>query len=179
MPVNPNQDAPGGPAVEIRRATIADFAAICALNLAEEKHTSAMDLERLTFLDTLSSHHKVASVAGVVSAFLLAMGSEASYENENFAWFSRRYDRFLYVDRIVVSAAARSYRLGSQLYEDLFAQARSAGYPWVTCEYNIIPPNEPSRRFHDRFGFTEQGTHWVADGTKKVSLQAAPSSPVA
>ena len=179
MPVNPSQDVPVVHAVEMRHATPADFEAICALKLAEEKHTSAMDLARLTFLAALSCHHKVASVAGVVSAFLLAMGSEAPYENENFGWFSRRYARFLYVDRIVVAAAARPHLLGSQLYADLFAQARSAGYPWVACEYDIIPPNEPSRRFHDRLGFTEHCTQWVADGAKKVSLQAAPASSVA
>jgi hypothetical protein len=45
----------------------------------------------------------------------------------------------------------------------------------VTCEYNLFPPNEPSRLFHDRFGFREQGTQWVASGTKRVSLQAAPA----
>jgi predicted GNAT superfamily acetyltransferase len=43
----------------------------------------------------------------------------------------------------------------------------------VTCEYNIEPPNEASRRFHDKFGFREIGTQWLDDGTKRVSLQAA------
>lgn len=177
MSVKPDQDAPAGARVEIRRADPADFPAICALNLAEEQHTSPMDLARLAFLDSLSCLHKVACVEGVVAAFLLAMGNEAAYENENFAWFLARFPRFLYVDRIVVSATARAHRLGSQLYEDLFTHARDAAYPWVTCEYNLIPPNEPSRRFHDRFGFTEQGTQWVAHGTKKVSMQAAPLRP--
>jgi predicted GNAT superfamily acetyltransferase len=177
MPVNPSHRTPDHHAIEIRRAAPDDFAAICALNAAEVQHTSPMDLSRLTFLDSLSAHHKVACVDGVVGAFLLAMGSEAAYENENFGWFRARLTRFLYVDRIVVSAAVRSHHLGTRLYEDLFAHARAAGYPWVTCEYNIIPPNEPSRRFHERFGFTEQGTQWVANGAKKVSLQAAPSQP--
>ena len=177
MPLRPGPDPQGVSPMEVRRATPADFAAICALNLAEVQHTSPMDLSRLAFLDSLSCHHKVACVDGVVSAFLLAMGSEAPYENENFAWFLARFPRFLYVDRIVVSATARAYRLGSRLYEDLFAYARDAAYPWVTCEYNLIPPNEPSQRFHDRFGFTEQGTQWVAGGAKKVSMQAVPLRP--
>jgi hypothetical protein len=43
----------------------------------------------------------------------------------------------------------------------------------VTCEYNLVPANEPSRRFHDKFGFREMGTQWLANGAKQVSLQAA------
>lgn len=162
------------PAVLIRDATPDDFAAICALNAAEVQHTSPMDRERLAALHALACFHKVGCVDGRVVAFLLAMRAGAAYENDNFGWFAARYADFLYVDRIVVSAEARGTRLGSRLYEDLFAYARAHGIPCVTCEYNLVPPNEPSRRFHDRFGFTEQGTQWLAGGSKQVSLQVAP-----
>jgi len=159
--------------VEIRDATPDEFAAICALNLAEVQHTSPMDAARLAALHDLSCYHKVARVNGSVAAFLLAMCSGAPYENENFSWFARRYTRFIYVDRVVVSSAFRGLRLGSLLYEDLFRFARDNAIPSVTCEYNILPPNEPSRIFHDKFGFREQGTQWLANGTKQVSLQSA------
>jgi uncharacterized protein len=43
----------------------------------------------------------------------------------------------------------------------------------ITCEFNIVPPNEPSRIFHDRFGFQEPGTQWLDEGAKQVSLRAA------
>jgi predicted GNAT superfamily acetyltransferase len=43
----------------------------------------------------------------------------------------------------------------------------------VTCEFEVIPPNPASSAFHARFGFREVGTHWVAQGRKKVSLQEA------
>ncbi len=77
------------------------------------------------------------------------------------------------VDRIVVSPAARGLRLGPLLYEDLFRYAKANAIPRVTCEYNIQPANEPSRRFHDKFGFKQQAKQWVANHTKLVSLQAA------
>jgi hypothetical protein len=157
----------------IRDASATDFAAICALNLAAVEHTSPMDLERMDTLARLSCYHKVACCEGRVLAFLLAMRKGAAYENDNFNWFTRKYADFIYVDRIVVSAAARGLRLGSLLYEDLFHYARASAIPLVTCEYNISPPNEPSRRFHDKFGFKQQGTQWVANHTKHVSLQAA------
>jgi len=162
--------------IAIRAAVPADFPAIVALNESEVQYTSPMDLERLRILDALTCYHRVACVDGVVAAFLMVMASDAAYRNDNFEWFVPRYPRFLYVDRIVVSAAARTLRLGSLLYLDLFAYARANAFPCVTCEYYIVPPNEPSRRFHDRFGFTEQGTQWIANGTKQVSLQVAPAS---
>jgi predicted GNAT superfamily acetyltransferase len=159
--------------VAIRDAVANDYETICALNLAEVQHTSPMDAARLATLANLSCYFKVACVDGTVAAFILAMSSGALYENDNFSWFARRYARFIYVDRVVVSVTSRGMRLGSLLYEDLFLYARNNAIPLVTCEYNVIPPNEPSRLFHDRFGFEEQGTQWVADGTKRVSLQVA------
>jgi predicted GNAT superfamily acetyltransferase len=164
---------PIAPSVVIRPAVARDFEIICALNLAEVQHTSAMDIRRLAELNAISCYHKVACLGGIVSAFLLAMCNGCPYENDNFEWFSKKYARFIYVDRIVVSAAGRGMGLGSLLYEDLFRFGRSNAIPLVTCEYNLVPPNEPSRLFHDKFGFKEQGTQWVASGTKRVSLQAA------
>ena len=161
------------PSVVIRAAAAGDFESICALNFAEVQHTSAMHVARLAELDAISCYHTVASLGGIVSAFLLAMCNGSPYKNENFEWFSKKYPRFIYVDRIVVSSASRGQRLGSLLYEDMFRHARSKAIPLVTCEYNIVPPNEPSRLFHDKFGFKEQGTQWVANGTKRVSLQVA------
>ena len=159
--------------VSIRDAVPNDYKVICALNLPEVQHTSPMDAVRLATLANLSCYFKLACVDGTPSAFILAMCSGAPYENENFSWFGRKYPRFIYVDRVVVSSAFRGLRLGSLLYEDLFRYARDNAIPLVTCEYNIVPPNEPSRLFHDKFGFREQGTQWVANGTKRVSLQVA------
>jgi uncharacterized protein len=161
------------PSVVIRTADPSDFQVICALNLAEVQHTSAMDVVHLAELSAMSCYHKVASLDGIVSAFLLAMCHNSPYTNDNFEWFSKKHARFIYVDRVVVSRASRGLRLGSLLYEDIFRHARSNAIPLVTCEYNIVPPNEPSRMFHEKFGFKEQGTQWVANGTKRVSLQVA------
>jgi predicted GNAT superfamily acetyltransferase len=161
----------------IRAANQDDFEVICALNLAEVQHTSPMDVARLDELHQLAAYHKVACVEGQVAAFLLAMREDAPYRNDNFEWFRSRFPRYLYVDRIVVSPQFRGLRLGAQLYDDLFGFAQISEVPVITCEYNIVPPNEPSRRFHDRYGFEEQGTQWVAGGTKQVSLQAATVTP--
>jgi predicted GNAT superfamily acetyltransferase len=157
----------------IRDADEGDIAAIVALNEAEVRHTSPMDADRTRELASLSAYHRVATLEGRVVAFLLAMRAGADYRNDNFGWFAGRYPDFLYVDRIVVDAAAQGHRLGSVLYGDLFAFAREQGIPRITCEFNVVPPNEPSRLFHARHGFVETGRQWLDDGRKQVSMQVA------
>jgi predicted GNAT superfamily acetyltransferase len=162
--------------VVLRDVCEADFARILELNDSVVEYTSPKSLERLRELVQLSCYCRVAEVDGEVAAFLLAMRDGVPYVNDNFGWFAERMSSFIYVDRIVVGAACAGLGIGSLLYRDLFSVARSQGVATVTCEYNIQPPNPGSQRFHDKFGFRELGQQWVADGTKRVSLQAAPTS---
>lgn len=101
------------------------------------------------------------------------MRDGCGYVNENFEWFAAWFATFLYVDRIVDGRAYRGLKLGTRLYDDLFDYARSNGLARVACEYNLVPPNEPSRIFHDKFGFREVGHQWLGAGSKQVSLQVA------
>lgn len=157
----------------IRDANEPDFPRIVELNAAEVRHTSPMDIERLRMLARISSYHRVAEIKGNVAAFLMAQREDCAYENENHRWFSARYDKFLYIDRIVVDANYAGLKIGTTLYQDIFEFARSGGVPIIACEYNVVPLNEPSRRFHENFGFEEVGTQWLAGNAKKVSMQAA------
>jgi len=159
--------------VLIREAQAFDYPTIVGINDAEVRHTSPMDMGRLHDLDQLAAYHRVAEIGNNIAAFLLAMRDNCAYQNENYAWFSSRFPRFLYVDRIVVDAKYAGLKIGTMLYQDLFDYARANDVPAITCEYNIIPPNEPSRVFHNKFGFEEMGTQWLTNGTKMVSLQAA------
>lgn len=160
-----------GGAPVLRDATPGDFAAILALNDAEAHHTSAMDAARLQALHVLAWRHVVVEVEGQVAAFLLAMRDGAAYDNANFAWFAGRHARFVYIDRVVVGARWQGRGLGARLYEALFADARGQRIPAVCCEYNVVPPNPTSQRFHDRFGFREAGRRWLDGGAKQVSMQ--------
>ena len=160
----------------LRDITEADFDAVVALNAREVQHTSPMDVNWLRLLVTLSSYCKVIAAENQVVAFLIALREGAAYENDNYRWFSERFPTFIYVDRIVVDAGFAGRGLGGQLYRDLFEFARSQRVETVTCEYNVEPPNPASQIFHEKFGFREVGTHWLADaniGSKRVSLQAA------
>ena len=157
----------------IRKSRERDYQTIVAINEDEVQHTSPMDIKRLRNLDHFSAYHKVAEAGGNIAAFLIAMRENCAYQNENYEWFSSRYTKFLYIDRIVVGTKYGGLKIGTMLYRDIFDYARSSNVPNITCEYNTIPPNEPSRAFHDNFGFKEVGTQWLANGARRVSLQAA------
>lgn len=155
----------------VRDANASDFHAIVGLNEASVHFTSPMDAARLAQLHAQAAYHRVAEVDGRVQAFLLALRERAAYDSPNYQWFERTYERFLYIDRVVVGAAARGLGLGIQLYADLFAFAAESGTARVTCEFDLDPPNPVSEQFHRRHGFREVGRQWLAGGKKQVSLQ--------
>lgn len=158
--------------MELCAATPKHFAAIVDLNSAEEEQTSAMNRQRLEELHKLSSYHRVALVNNKPVGFLLAMRETAPYINDNFLWFASHYEKYFYVDRIVVAKGFAGRGIGTTLYEDLMDVARADAITAITCEYNISPPNAASAAFHDSFGFKEVGRQRVAGGKKLVSLQA-------
>ena len=160
----------------LRDATTANFSAILRLNGESEHFLSPLAPARLAKLHGQAAYHRIAALEREVLGFLLAFRERADYDSPNYRWFAGRYDRFLYIDRVVVSKAHQGRRLGALLYDDLFAFASTSGAERVVCEFDIDPPNEISRKFHARFGFREVGTQWVAAGKKQVSLQEAPAS---
>lgn len=119
-------------------------------------------------------------MGGEVGAFVLALREGASHDSVNYRWFIERDERFLYVDRVVVSRALHGCGLGRVLYESVFTHAKATRVPVVTCEYDIEPPNLASERFHRAFGFVEVGRQLVAGGKERVPLHtaAAPSRRV-
>ena len=156
----------------IRNATPEDFPAILALNAESVHFLSPLDAVRLQHLHTQAAYHRVVEIDGVIAAFLLALRECADYDSPNYLWFTHRYPRFLYIDRIVVATAQQGQRLGARLYDDIIAFAAANGFAQLTCEFDLDPPNPASARFHARYGFREVGRQWLGGGKKQVSLQA-------
>ncbi len=102
------------------------------------------------------------------NGFLIAFDESAAYDGAHFIWFRERFELFVYVDRLVIDPACRRRGFASSLYRDLFDAALASGRPLVCCEVNQSPPNIPSDRFHDRFGFVDAGTGASPDGAKTV-----------
>ena len=138
---------------------------LLALNNAHAKELSWLDAQKLA---PMISAAFLARRIGNIDAFILAFDQDADYQTENFQWFKSRYERFVYVDRIAVAAAARGQGLARRLYEGLFAAAVDAGQQLIVCEVNAEHPNPESDAFHSSFGFEHVGTATLSSGEKTV-----------
>lgn len=150
---------------DIDRIAPGDEADILALNNEHAAELSWLEAERLSFLLGEAFY---ARRIGDLEAFIMTFDQEANYDSPNFVWFRERYERFIYVDRVVVAAHARGRGHARRLYQDLFEHAERAGYILVTCEVNADPPNPASDAFHAALGFTEVGDAVIHGGKKAV-----------
>lgn len=138
-------------------------AALVALNNLHAEELSWLEADRLAQLvGWATAAHRV----GEADALLLAFDQDAAYDGVNFRWFRARYERFVYVDRIVVAEAARGRGLARALYLNLFEKARSADHQRVVCEVNTEPPNPASVAFHTRLDFRTVGTGVLPAGKR-------------
>jgi len=153
---------------EFRPARPEDFADVLALNEAAVPHVNSIGEDVLARLAEQAFHFEVA-IADSVAGFVLALPSGVEYASENYSWFSARYDRFVYIDRVVVAEPATGSGIGRQLYERLLARSAAVA-PVLTCEVNLHPPNPRSLAFHRKLGFEEVGQQLTTGGTKRVCM---------
>ncbi len=135
--------------------------ALLDLNNAHAVELSLLDLARL---EHLVAEAFAARRVGLADALLITFDQDADYDSPNFLWFRDRYERFVYVDRVVTAPAARGRGLARRLYGDLIEQARAAGHQLIVCEVNADPPNPASEAFHRAFGFEPVGEALLPDG---------------
>jgi len=90
------------------------------VNNLSDRETSVLTRERF---DRMISLARVATFIAPSAAFLLAFAEDDDFDDGHFLWFRSHFDKFLYIDRIVVAADRRRLGLGSVLYADLFKRA--------------------------------------------------------
>jgi predicted GNAT superfamily acetyltransferase len=132
----------------------ADHAWVLALNAAHEEETGPLDAAGLAAHVARAAH---AAVAEPRAGFLLAFAPDAGLASPNFRWFAARMAGFLYIDRIVVAAAARGRGLATALYKDAAEAAGRLGLGALVAEVNLDPPNPASLAFHEKAGFVPVG----------------------
>ncbi|MEI6485162.1 MAG: GNAT family N-acetyltransferase [Sphingomonadales bacterium] len=157
------------------RVTPAVAAQLLALNAAHEIETAPLSAAGLQQLLDRSWHLGLAGGDGA-AGFLIALDDSSAHDGINFQWFKARHKRFVYIDRIIVAAAARGQGVARSLYDALFRRAAAAGVPLIGCEVNCDPPNPASDGFHARLGFAEVGRAWLPGGTKQVRYLARTTS---
>ena len=141
---------------------------ILALSALHEEETSPLDRTKLSAMLAEAFHH--ATLGDGSLGYLIAFDQDADYDSVNFRWFQSGFDRFVYVDRIVVAASQRGKGVARSFYADLFDAARKAGHSRIVAEININPPNPGSMDFHAKMGFVELDKVTLSPG-KTVSYQ--------
>jgi predicted GNAT superfamily acetyltransferase len=156
-----------------RTLTPADRPDLLALNHESVAQLSELDEPRLGWLLSLAHTSLGVEHDGRLAAFALAIAPGTGYDSENYRWFARRFERFLYLDRIVVAPELRRRGLASGLY-DAVEQAATP-FERMVCEVNVRPPNEPSLAFHRSRGYVELGR--LAHGEDKLVALLAKELP--
>ena len=133
---------------------------------------SPMDMDKMLEMKEETSMFKVVVENDKVCAFLMAFENGTSYDSVNYKWFEKEYEKFLYIDRIVIPEEHQRKGIGKMLYDEVFSFAKEKGVDTVTCEIDIKPSNPKSLAFHKEMGFEEVGSQVIKGGEKEVSLQA-------
>lgn len=164
---------PGPTTVRLRPLRDDDVEGVLALNELDVALLAPMDRGRLEWIHGLADRFDVIEVDGAFGGFVVTVAPGAAYDSENYRWFSRRYDSFSYLDRIVLARSVRRGGVGSRVYDELEADATPSGR--MLLEVNAVPPNLPSLQFHRRRGYDEVGRLGHAD--HEVALMAKELTP--
>ena len=157
--------------VNIRETIADDLPAVLALNNSSIPALNELDADEIERLLGMASLALTAEVDGAFAGFCITFPPGVEYASLNYGWFSRKFDDFVYLDRIAVDPAYRRYGIGRGFYERVVERFTGV-YPHLLCEVNVRPRNEPSLLFHHSIGFREVGQQDTDGGNKTVSLLA-------
>lgn len=105
---------------------------------------------------------------GSLCGFCMVLPPGTAYDSPNYLFFESRFEDFVYLDRVAITASHQGRGGGPLLYREVERRTQA---PWFTLEVNVKPPNEGSLRFHRREGFDEVAELETRPG-KVVSLMA-------
>ena len=96
---------------------------------------------------------QIADGAGV----LIGYAHDVDYDHKCLKFLRAKFDRFFYIDRIIIAEGAHGHGYGRRLYADVESHARQLGLPRLVCEVNTKPDNPASHQFHLAMGFRPIG----------------------
>ena len=153
----------------------ADLEVVHAINEGEIPAVGAAEPDALARIAAQSTIALVAEVGGEVGGFCFVLPPGADYGSHNYAWFSERYDDFVYLDRVAIAPEFQRRGVGRALYTEVERLAREH-HPTAshfTLEVNLRPRNDRSLAFHAELGFVEVGQQETDYGAL-VSMMAKP-----
>ncbi len=164
--------------MQLRSVDPSDWPAIREMNQASVDLVTPLDNDAFEWL----VEHAYRSIAveaageanGELVAFAIALPPETAYPSPNYRWFGERYQRFVYLDRIVVAEPWRRRGVATLVYDAM--ETLAAPYGRLLCEVDLEPPNLPSLGFHAARGYEEVGQLTNARG-KVLAMLAKELSP--
>ena len=144
---------------------------ILTLNESFLPAVSSVDINQMNRFLKFADYFKSVLIKNKISGFLIAIQPGKKYDSLNYKWFEKKFESFIYVDRIVIGSEFQDQGIGKAFYEDLQSYA-SKKTNIITCEVNIKPSNEGSMIFHQKYGFKKIGTQITDNGKKEVCLMA-------
>ncbi len=114
---------------------------------------SLEDLNHLENLFNSSSFIALIKINNNLVGFAIIMGSLSEYSSPNFLYFKKKYNDFMYIDRIAISEKYHRKGFGSLIYKELYNQSKNLGIP-LCCEVNTKPINQQSLDFHKKLEFS-------------------------
>jgi hypothetical protein len=157
----------------LRPVESADLSALLTLNNDAVPAVNRLDSDELAWFSEVAHTFLVACHPEMdgQAGFLIGLeGPGLGYRSDNYMWFCERYERFIYVDRVVVAPEAWGLGLGRSLYTDFISTAD--GHPVLCAEVNLVPRNDRSLDFHEMFGFKPVGEQDTEGGSKRVQMLA-------
>ena len=157
--------------VNIRETIADDLPAALALNNGSVPALNPLDVAEIERLLGMAALALTAEVDGAFAGFCITFPPRVDYASLNYGWFSRKYDDFVYLDRIAVDPTYRRLGIGKAFYSGVVERFTGV-FAHLLCEVNVRPRNEPSLLFHHSIGFREVGQQDTDGGNKTVSLLA-------
>ena len=157
----------------IRSADYGDLARLVELNNAAVPAVNHLTVDKMEWFLEVAHRFLVAEASddGTVVALLVGLdGPGCSYDSSYYAFFCNRYERFLYVDRVVVDPAAWGGGVGQAFYRAFASSAD--GHTHLCAEVNTVPRNERSLAFHEAMGFSDVGEQSDEGTGKTVRMYA-------
>ena len=152
----------------IKTVDKSDFDFVLSLNQKSLPEVSSTDLVGMSYFLKNSSYFKIILHNNHPVGFCIGLMPGKDYSSENYIWINKRYNSFIYVDRIVIAEKYRNIGIGSYLYTHL-VKTYYGKVENIICEVNILPYNKPSINFHKKYGFKEIGQKDTENGKKRVS----------
>lgn len=159
--------------MNIRETIADDLHAALALNNGSIPALNELDAAEIERLLGMAAVALTAEVEGRFAGFCITFPPGVEYASLNYGWFSRNFDKFIYLDRIAVDPVYRRYGIGRAFYAHLVERFTGV-FPHLLCEVNVRPRNDASLLFHHSIGFREVGQQDTDGGNKTVSLLALP-----